>query len=213
MDLTTHKVNWAQQWNYSCSAGSLVTAGGLIVHGRNDGRVVAIDKSDGTMLWQFQTDAGVNGTATSFMHEGTQYVAIVSAGSIYSNGPHGDSVWLFSLNGTMASPPIGTAQAAAGAGAAATAAATAAVEPVAGYSANLDSGRQIYTTICTTCHGETGEGGHQGGAPLKGKELSLGHIMTMASFGKNTMPGFASVYSKEQLQDVATYIRDELLKQ
>ena len=175
--------------------------------------MVALDKRDGTMLWQFQTDAGVNGTATTFMHEGAQYMAIISAGSLYSNGAHGDSVWLFSLNGTMAS--LTTAQTAANSAASAQAAATAtaAVEPVAGYTANLDSGRQIYTTLCTTCHGETGEGGHQGGAPLKGKELSLGHIMTMASFGKNTMPGFANVYSKEQLQDVATFIREELLKQ
>lgn len=223
MDLTTHKVNWAQQWNYSCSAGNLVTAGGLLIHGRNDGRVVALDSSDGSKLWEFQTDAGVNGSATTFMHEGTQYVAIISAGSIYATGPHGDSVWLFSLEGDMPSPPIANAQPTTSsvrpqttdATTAATVAAPApsTVEPIAGYTASLDSGRTIYRTVCTTCHGETGEGGHQGGAPLKGKTLSIGHIMTMASFGKNTMPAFEAAFTKEQLQDVATYIRDELLKQ
>jgi alcohol dehydrogenase (cytochrome c) len=217
MDLTTHKVNWAQQWNYSCSAGNLVTAGGLLVHGRNDGRVMALDKANGNKLWEFQTDAGVNGSATSFMHEGDQYIAIISAGSIYATGAHGDSVWLFSLKGDMPSPPITSAQPAAttGAGAPAPVAAVAAntVQPIAGYTANLDSGRQIYTTLCTTCHGETGEGGHQGGAPLKGKELTLSHIMTMATFGRNTMPGFEAAYTREQIQDVATFILEDLLKE
>lgn len=213
MDLTTHKVTWAQQWNYSCSAGNLVTAGGLLVHGRNDGRVVALDSSNGNKLWEFQTDAGVNGSATSFMHNGNQYMAIISAGSIYATGAHGDSVWLFSLKGSMASPPIANAQPTTTTGAAPAAVATAQVQPVAGYTANLDSGRQIYTTVCTTCHGETGEGGHQGGAPLKGKALSISHIMTMATNGKNTMPAFQSAFTKEQLQDVAAYIINDLLKQ
>lgn len=219
MDLTTHKVNWAQQWNYSCSAGNLVTAGGLLVHGRNDGRVMALDKSNGNKLWEFQTDAGVNGSATTFMHKGNQYIAIVSAGSIYATGPHGDSVWLFSLKGTMPSPPVTGAQpltsngaAPAGTAAAAAPPAQPTIEPVAGYTPNINSGREVYKAICTTCHGDTGEGGHQGGAPLKGKELSVSHIMTMATYGKNTMPALGAAYTKEQLQDVATYIREELLK-
>ncbi len=213
MDVTTHMINWSQQWNYSCSAGSLVTAGGLIVHGRNDGRVVALDKADGSKLWEYQTDAGVNGSASSFMYKGNQYIAIISAGSVYSNGPHGDSVWLFSLKGTKESPPITNPQPAVANGlrAQATAAATTA-EPIAGYKPNLDSGRKIYTTLCTTCHGATGEGGHQGGAPLTGKVLSIGQVMTMATFGRNTMPAFQAAYSKEQIQDVATYVVDELLK-
>ena len=216
MDLTTHKVAWAQQWNYSCSAGALVTGGGLVIHGRNDGRVVALDKSDGTKLWEYQTDASVNGSASTFQYKGTQYVAIISAGSAYSPGPHGDSLWLFSLKGTKASPPLTNPQPTTTTGARTTAAATTtqpAVVPVVGYKPNLESGRNIYKTLCTTCHGETGEGGHQGGAPLKGKGLTISQVMTMATYGRNTMPPFQAAYSKEQIQDVATFVVDELLKQ
>jgi len=86
------------------------------------------------------------------------------------------------------------------------AAVVATAEPDPGYNPNLASGKQIFTTLCATCHGESGEGGHQGGVPLKGKELSLENVMTMASFGKNTMPGFAAAFSKEQIQDVASYV-------
>jgi alcohol dehydrogenase (cytochrome c) len=212
MDLTTHKIKWSQQWQYSCSAGSIVTGGGLIIHGRNDGRVVALDKDNGNKLWEFQTDAGVNGTASTFLHEGNQYIAIISAGSIYSTGKHGDSVWLFSLNGTM--DPIAeqtTSQAAPTSLRPNAAAPVNAVEPIAAYTANLESGRQIYTTLCTTCHGPNGEGGHQGGVPLIDKELNIGHIMTTATFGRNTMPAFATAYTREQMQDVATYVMEEIM--
>lgn len=211
MDLTTHKIAWNQQWAYSCSAGSLVTAGGLIVHGRNDGRVVAIDKANGDMLWEFQTDAGVNGTASTFMHEGNQYIAIISAGSLYSTGGHGDSVWLFSLNGDV--DPLAsqqTSQAGGGLRPLATPAAIALVEPIAGYTPSIDSGKGIYDTLCTTCHGADGKGGHQGGMPLIGKLLSLTDIMTVTTYGRNTMPALVNVYTKEQLQDVGTYVLDEL---
>ena len=211
MDLSTHKIAWSQQWQYSCSAGSLVTGGGLVIHGRNDGRVVALDKDNGKKLWEFMTDSGVNGTASTFMHNGTQYIAIIAAGSVYATGPHGDSVWLFSLEGDMdpiapAAPP----QQITGIGPQATPAAALAVEPIADYTASRDSGREIYTTVCVTCHGEEGQGGHQGGVPLLGKDLTLSHIMTMATFGRNTMPGFSAAFSREQIQDVATFILDEL---
>ncbi|MGV3593555.1 MAG: PQQ-binding-like beta-propeller repeat protein [Gammaproteobacteria bacterium] len=211
MDLSTHKIAWSQQWQYSCSAGSLVTGGGLVIHGRNDGRVVALDKDNGEKLWEFMTDAGVNGTASTFMHEGTQYIAIISAGSIYANGPHGDSIWLFSLKGDLepVAPPAPVQQIT-GVGGQATPAAPLVVAPIPDYTANLDSGRQIFTTVCVTCHGERGQGGHQGGVPLLGKDLTLDHIMTMATYGRNTMPGFAAAFSREQLQDVASFILDEL---
>jgi quinohemoprotein ethanol dehydrogenase len=211
MDLATHKIAWSQQWQYSCSSGSIVTGGGLLIHGRNDGRLVALDKDNGEKLWEFMTDAGVNGTPSTFMHKGTQYIAVISAGSVYATGAHGDSVWLFSLKGTLdpIAPPAAPVQIT-GIGAQATPAAALVVEPIADYTANLDSGRQIFTTVCETCHGDRGQGGHQGGVPLLGKSLTLGHIMTQASYGKNTMPGFAAAYSKEQIQDVATFILDEL---
>jgi quinohemoprotein ethanol dehydrogenase len=212
MDLSTHKVRWRQEWTYSCSAGSLVTGGGLIVHGRNDGRVVALDKDSGEMLWQFMTDAGVNGTATTFMHEGNQYIAIISAGTIYSPGKHGDSVWLFSLNGDVESFPMEVSGASNSIRPQAAAADPLVVQALDGYTANLDSGRQIFNTLCAACHGTRGEG-HEAGVALQGKDFTLEHVMTMVSYGRNTMPGFVSAYSKEQIQDVATYLLETVLTQ
>jgi len=211
IDVRTNTIAWKQQWNYSCSQGSLVTAGGLIIHGRNDGRVVALDKSNGAKLWEYQTDAGVNGTATTFIHKGTQMVAIISAGSIYSPGKHGDSVWLFSLEGDIEQEVSDAiVQASSGLRPTAEAPALTRVEPTAERSPNIEAGQAIFNQICAACHGPNGEGG-EAGVELAGKTFTTSDIMTLASYGRNTMPAFSYAYSRDQLHDVATYIIDDLL--
>ncbi len=91
-------------------SGSINTAGGLIFVGRSDGRLTALDKTNGHKLWEFNTDAGVNSTASTFMHKGHQYVAVLSAGTLFGAGKKGDSVWLFSLKGKIEPiPPMTSA--------------------------------------------------------------------------------------------------------
>ena len=75
----------------------MATAGGLLFAGRNDGRLTALDARDGSKLWEFMTDAGVNAPATVFEHNGKQHVVVFSAGSLLGRGDRGDSVWLFAL--------------------------------------------------------------------------------------------------------------------
>ncbi len=53
------------------------------------------------MLWQFQTGAGVNATASTFEHGGQQYVVVLSAGSAFAGSKRGDSVWMFGLDGKL----------------------------------------------------------------------------------------------------------------
>jgi glucose dehydrogenase len=101
LDMRTNKLVWQQQWPERCYSGSAATAGGVLFIGRGDGRFTALDSSNGAMLWQFQTGAGVNAPPAVFEHRGEQYVVVLSAGSLFSNAPRGDSVWMFSLKGTM----------------------------------------------------------------------------------------------------------------
>ncbi len=90
-----------------CYSGSAVTAGGLLFVGRNDGRLTALDSSNGRSLWEFLTGAGVNAPSSVFEYQGDQYVVVYSAGNLFGRSPKGDSVWLFSLKGTLdeADPP------------------------------------------------------------------------------------------------------------
>ena len=104
VDLTTNRLAWRQQWAEMCYAGSIVTRGGLVFIGRTDGRLTALDKANGKLLWEFETDAGLHAPVTTFERNGKQYVVALSAGSFFPGTKHGDSVWLFSLEGGAALP-------------------------------------------------------------------------------------------------------------
>ncbi len=99
VDLTTNELAWRQQWSEMCYSGSIVTKGGLVFVGRNDNRFTALDKDNGKLLWDFPTDAAVNATASTFEHKGKQYVVVLAAGSFFPGTKHGDSLWLFTLDG------------------------------------------------------------------------------------------------------------------
>lgn len=190
-------------------------AGGLVFVGRQDGRFTALDSSNGRRLWSFQTDAGVVAPASTFEHGGKQYVVVLSAGAMINGGRRGDSLWLFSLDGTIESLPADAAAVPAAAGTQGGAAPAGA--PTAGQAAapadgaaSLAEGARIYRQFCLACHGEGGTGGQGNGASLEtiGGDARL--VATIASNGKNTMPAFRGTLTPEQLRDVAQYIAGEL---
>jgi quinohemoprotein ethanol dehydrogenase len=101
LDMHTNKLVWQQHWAETCYSGSVTTGGGLVFVGRNDGRLTALDSSTGDRLWEFQTGAGMNSTVSIVEREGREYVVAYSAGNLFAGSIKGDSVWLFSLDGTL----------------------------------------------------------------------------------------------------------------
>lgn len=198
LDVRTNRLVWRQRWLDQCYSGSVVTAGGLVFVGRNDGRLTALDSDNGRMLWQFQTGAGMNSTASVFESGGKQYVVAYSAGSVLAGTAKGDSVWLFGLDGRLL-PAAERDTEARPAPAAAPAVAT--TGPV--------SGAQIFQQACVPCHGADGKGGHGGGAPL-GKATDLALVIKTVREGRNTMPPFGAALSAEQIQAVGQYILEGL---
>jgi alcohol dehydrogenase (cytochrome c) len=207
LDVRTNRIAWRQEWRDHCYSGSIVTKGGLVFVGRSDGRLTALDKDNGDLLWEFTTDAGVNSTVTTFERRGRQYVVVHAGGGVFANGKRGDGIWMFSLDGTIESiRPEAPPSAAAAARAEATAAAAA---PAAAGGADLDNGARLYREACLPCHGPTGEGGEGGGAALTSaltREAALGVI----SAGRNTMPAFGESYTGAQMRDLAAYVVERL---
>jgi mono/diheme cytochrome c family protein len=204
LDVTTNKLVWRQQWREICYSGSIVTAGGLLFVGRNDGRLTALDKDNGKLLWEFMTDAGVNTTVTTFDWNGDQRVVVHAGGGVFAGATRGDGIWMFSLRGTMKSLPV--AAAGGGGGGFGPRPAAQPARPV-----DVEHGRQLYAEACVACHGEGGDGGHGGGPTLVGG-LPLETILAVTRAGRNTMPAFGRAYDEADLRDVAAYITEVLAK-
>lgn len=205
MDTHNHKLVWRFQTSAGCSAGSTVTASGLLFIGRADGRLMAYDSATGLPVWSFQTAAGIAPSPVIFERHGKEKIAILSAGTVFSTGPKGDSVWLMSLDGKLgpAKPdassvrqrpqPLPEAD-----------------EKLPDREANLLRGKEVYLETCNACHGEDGQGGHAEGGAIP-RDSDILHIYTQAMKGGDKMPSFKDLYSKNDLQDVATYVHNVVL--
>ena len=203
VDMTTNRIVWRQQWVDTCYSGSVVTHGGLLFIGRNDGRLTALDKTTGHRLWEFQTDGGVNAPASIFERDGKGYVVVLAGGTALGGSKRSDGLWLFSLEGTVNSLPRGSADPTAPRPAAQ---ATGAPAPAGtAQVADLARGKEIYTSTCVVCHGPTGLGGTHGGARLT-RALTPEGIAGVLTKGRNDMPAFGSALSADQLQDVTGYV-------
>jgi alcohol dehydrogenase (cytochrome c) len=204
LDVRTNRLVWRQQWTDTCYSGSIATAGGLVFVGRNDGRITALDSSNGRRLWESQTDGGVNAPVSTFERDGQQFVAVYAGGTSLAGSKRSDGVWLFALDGTLQSLPRGSADPAARV----TNAAPVAVP--ADRVADLAHGRTLFAQTCIACHGSDGTGGVHG-APLTATTLSLAELMGTISNGRDSMPAFGRVYTHEDLHDVAAFILEELV--
>ena len=207
VDLHTNTLEWQYRWPDTCYSGFMATAGDLLFVGRNDGRLTALDSDTGLQLWEFQTGAGMNAPVTTFEYEGTQYVAAYSAGNLFAGSARGDSIWLFSLDGSLEQTTPGDA-----ALASAQQAAQDTEVVFAEGEADLAAGARLYRQTCLPCHGEDGMGGHGGGIALDGLS-SIRDTVILVTRGRNSMPGFSAALTPEQIRDVSTFVHDDLMQQ
>jgi alcohol dehydrogenase (cytochrome c) len=136
-----------------------------------------------------------------FEHDGEQHVVAYSAGNVLIGSPHGDSVWLFSLSGTLPQAEPRDSETTTSAPAPASGAAMAAG----------GEGAEIFRQACVPCHGEDGAGGHGGGAPLE-QVTDVNAAIAVVSDGRNAMPPFAGALTDQQIRAVSRYIVEELFE-
>ena len=103
IDARTNTIAWERQMPYPACAGSgaTVTAGDLVFHAHGNGEMQVYDAMSGELVWRFQTGStrAINvalgpgmSPVSVFDVDGKQYIAAVM----------GDSVWAFTLGGTIA---------------------------------------------------------------------------------------------------------------
>lgn len=198
----------------SCYSGSAATGGNLVFVGKNDGRLVALNATDGRELWDFQTGAGANAPATVFEVDGKQKVAIVAGGNALGGSPHGANLWVFSLDGEVLEVPApGSGEAIEHAGEEATSDRTAddASEERESASARPEpaAGRTVFADNCAVCHGAMGRGGN-GGPDLTAipSARDLDAVIRQTADGGSAMPSFRDSLSSREIQDVAAFVVD-----
>lgn len=106
---------WTHTFASSANWGPILTTGGGLVFsgGTNDRVFRAFDASTGKVLWEYPTNSGIIGQPTSFMVDGTQYIAVQSGWGIdarsmqarlnrlspgmFPEVPEGGAVWVFAV--------------------------------------------------------------------------------------------------------------------
>ncbi len=78
IDPKTGKVAWEHKEKLPLWAGTMTTAGGLLVTGTSDGFVKIFDAKSGKELWKFQTGSGVVSVPITWEQDGEQYIGISS---------------------------------------------------------------------------------------------------------------------------------------
>jgi glucose dehydrogenase len=77
-DPTDGHIAWSDPERFPAWGGVLTTAGGVAFYGTLDGWFKAVDTKTGTQLWKFHTPSGIIANPITYMHNGHQYVAILS---------------------------------------------------------------------------------------------------------------------------------------
>jgi alcohol dehydrogenase (cytochrome c) len=202
IDANSGKIVWQKRFPEPCYSGTSTTKGNLVFLGRMNGELEAYNARSGDRLWQFQTGAGANNTASVFEHDGKEYVAFLAQGNSLVASPHGDELWLFALDGKLgpaAAPGKGSGTEHGG-------------ENQGGQAGpekgNAAAGEAVFSANCAGCHGASGGGGN--GGPDISDPRALETIIAQVTNGGGGMPAFKGTLDEQQISDVAAYVFKEV---
>ncbi|MES9826017.1 MAG: lanthanide-dependent methanol dehydrogenase XoxF5 [Candidatus Thiodiazotropha endolucinida] len=77
-DADKGKIVWSNPEPFSVWSGALSTAGDVVFYGTLEGYLKAVDAKTGKELYKFKTPSGIIGNVNTYMHNGKQYVAVLS---------------------------------------------------------------------------------------------------------------------------------------
>ena len=77
-DADKGKILWSNPEKFSVWSGALSTAGDVVFYGTLEGYLKAVDANTGEELYKFKTPSGIIGNINTYMHNGKQYVAVLS---------------------------------------------------------------------------------------------------------------------------------------
>ncbi len=186
VDSETGEVRWRYHADKPVVAGVTPTAGGVTFTGDLDGNLLVFNSKSGELVYMKQTGGALAGGVVTYEDRGKQYIAFAS-GNVSRNafGALGvPSVVIMAVSGGAA--------------------------PLA---ANLAHGRNLYSQICSNCHGPDGNlvGGHELSTLKARRDLAQ-----TVSYIKSPQPPMPRLYpgllDDQSVTDVATYLLRELAR-
>ena len=126
-DPVTNTVAWEVPMYGMSNAGTMTTAGNLVLQGRVDGTLRAYDATTGEELWSFDAGLGISAPPVTYSVNGKQYIALlvgygggvaglggdIAVANGWAYGVHDRRLVAFSLDGDAtlpAQPPAAAAQ-------------------------------------------------------------------------------------------------------
>lgn len=160
----------------------------------------AYDKQTGEVIAEIELPEKTSGAPMTYMHEGRQYIAVA-----LSTREHPAELI------TLALPRPGDEVAEVRDESSSTELVT---EPLAlqveATAEQLKAGQELFAQFCVACHGATGEGLPQAGAPALRGLGSFADIVSIVSNGSAEMPAMAAMMTADQLDAVSRYVAVEL---
>jgi lanthanide-dependent methanol dehydrogenase len=77
-DAEQGKIVWSDPEQFAVWSGALSTAGDVVFYGTLEGYLKAVDAQSGRELYRFKTPSGIIGNVNTWMHDGKQYVGVLS---------------------------------------------------------------------------------------------------------------------------------------
>ena len=72
---------------------------------------------------------------------------------------------------------------------------------------NQSSGRNVYSSKCSACHGDDGTRGLAGAKDLSTSTLSDQEVTEIIKSGKGSMAGYGAILSEKELSQVVEYVK------
>lgn len=160
----------------------------------------AYDKQTGEVIAEIELPEKTSGAPMTYMHKGRQYISIA-----VSTRDHPAELI------TLALPQPGDAVTVTRDTSSSTEPAAAPLaERVQATPEQLKAGQTLFAQYCVACHGASGEGLPQSGAPPLRNLGSFADIVSIVSNGSAEMPAMAAMMTADQLDAVSRYVAVEL---